>query len=134
MLSAVVVTAVTVMMMSVMVAMSIGIVFKRSPGESLCRRVGRTLHSGVETDSGIGESVLCAHTDSAADQRVNLCCLQESRKSAVTAAVCVNDLLVYDFTVLDIIELELHRVSEMLKDLSIFISYCDFHFEELLCL
>ena len=127
MLGAVIVTTVAVVVMSVMVAMSVGIVFKRSLRESLSGCVSRTLHTCVEFDSGSRESILCAHTDTATNQCINLCRLQESRKSAMTATVCIDDLLVYDLSVLDIIEFESLRMSEMLEDFSAVISNCDFH-------
>ena len=111
MLGAVIVTTVAVVVMSMMVAMSVGIVFKRS----------------------LRESILCAHTDTATNQCINLCRLQESRKSAMTATVCIDDLLVYDLSVLDIIEFELLRMSEMLEDFSAVISNCDFHRAKFLC-
>ena len=127
-----IVSALAIMMMSVVIAAGIGIVFKRSLRKSLCRCVSRPLHTRVKFDPGIRESVLCAHADSAADQRVNLCRLQKSGKRTVTAAVCIHNLLVYNFSILNIIELELLSMSEMLEDFSVFISYCDFHSVKLL--
>ena len=46
---------------------------------------------------------------------------------AVTAAVGGHDLLRDDHAVLHVVELELLRVAEMLKDLSVFVRHCDSH-------
>ena len=53
--------------------------------------------------------------------------LDEQKKRAVTASVRVRNLGRNDLTVLYCVDLKLLGVSEVLKDLSVFISYCNFH-------
>ena len=45
----------------------------------------------------------------------------------MTAAIGINNLFSYDLAILRIIQFELFGMSEMLKNLSIFISNCDSH-------
>ena len=52
---------------------------------------------------------------------------QEACQCAVTAAVGVNDFRMSDFAVRSFIKLELLGVTEMLKNLTVFIGNCNFH-------
>ena len=52
---------------------------------------------------------------------------QEACQCAVTAAVGVNDFRMSDFAVHSFIKLELLGVTEVLKDLTVFIGNCNFH-------
>ena len=70
MLIAVLITAVTVVMMPMMVTMCIRIILQISFGQSLCCIVRRALNSCIKFDSGICERHLCTHTDSSADQNL----------------------------------------------------------------
>ena len=96
-------------------------------GRGLCRRVGRSLNTGVELDPRVSQRHLRAHSNAAADQGVHFCRLQESGQRSVSAAVGIHYLFVYDLTLFHIIQLELFGMSEMLKDLSVFKSNCDSH-------
>ena len=124
----VVMTAIPVfMVMVVVIAMGVRVVSKRSLRERLCRLVRASLHAGVELDADVGQRHLRAHADAAANQRVDLGRLQESRQRAVPASVGINDLLSRDFSVFYIVQLELFRMSEVLKNLSVVISNRDSH-------
>ena len=113
--------------MAVVVAFGIGIILQRTLCQSLCGRIGRTGNPAVELDPRLSQRILCPHADAAADQCVRLRCFQEAGQCAVPAAVGWHDLLRDNYTVLHIVELELLRVTEMLEDLSVFVSYCDSH-------
>ena len=113
--------------MAVVVAFGIGIILQRTLCQSLRGRIGRTGNPAVELDSRLSQRILCPHADAAADQCIRLRCFQEAGQCAVPAAVGWYDLLRDNFTVLHIVELELLRVTEMLEDLSVFVSYCDSH-------
>ena len=52
---------------------------------------------------------------------------QEACQCAVTAAVGVNNFRMDDFAVRNFIKLELFGVTEMLKNLTVFIGNCKFH-------
>ena len=113
--------------MAVVVAFGIGIILQRTLCQSLRGRIGRTGDPAVKLDARFSKCILCAHADAAADQRIHLRCFQETGQRAVTAAVGGHDLLRDDFTILHVIELELLRMTKMLKNLSVFVSYCDSH-------
>ena len=63
----------------------------------------------------------------AAYQHVRLQCRKHACKRTVTGAVCIDYLRLDYFAVLDVVHLEVLGVTEMLKDISVFISYCDSH-------
>ena len=114
-------------MMAVVVASGIGIILQRILCQSLRSCVGRTGNAAVEPDPRLGQRSLCAHADAAADQRIRLRSFQKAGQRPMAAAAGGDDLLCDDLTVLYVIELELLRVSEMLEDLSVFVSDCDSH-------
>ena len=63
-----------------------------------------------------------------ADKYINACRIQETCKSAMSLSVCIYNLGVYNFIILDIIHFKLLCVSKMLKNLSVFVCYCYSHF------
>ena len=127
MLCAVFVPAVPVMMFSVMVTVCIRIELQCSGGKSLCRFICGSLNAGIEPDPRIGQRHLCTHPDSSADECIHSGCLKETGQGTVTAAVRVYDLFSRDLSLFNIKKLELFTMSEMLKNLSFFISDCDPH-------
>ena len=126
MLGTVIMTAIAVMVL-VVITTGVGIIFEVSSRKCLSRLIGRTLNARVELDSRVGERHLRTYADTTADQGVDLCGLKESRQQPVPAAVGVYDLLLDDFFILDIVQLELLRMAEMLENLSVFIGDCDSH-------
>ena len=114
-------------MMAMVVALGVGVILQRSLRQRPGRCIRRAGHAAVEFDPRLGQCVLCAHTDAAADQCIRLRRFQEACQRAVTAAVGGNDLLRDDYAVLHVVELELLSVTEMLEDLSVFVSDCDSH-------
>ena len=114
-------------MMTVVVTLCVGIELQIPLRERQCRCVCGPGHATVERDACFRKCVARAHADAAADQRVRLRCFQETGERAMSAAVRVHDLFADDFAVRHVIELELLRVAEMLKDLSVFIGDCDSH-------
>ena len=114
-------------MMPMVVAPGVGIIFQRSLRKSFCGGICSTLDSGIKCDSRIRKRCLRSHADSSADQRIRFYCLQEARKGTVSASVGINDLLIYDLSAFDVIQLELLGVSEMLEDLPVVICDCYSH-------
>ena len=127
MLTAMFMSAVTVVMMPMMVTMCIRIILQISFGQSLCCIVRRALNSCIKFDSGICERHLCTHTNSSTDQNVCFYCLQKSSKCAVSASIGIYDLLIHDLSTLYVEQLELLCMAEVLEDFSVFIGYCDSH-------
>ena len=127
-LATVMTTIVTLaVMVAVMVASGIGIILKRPLGKGLCRRIGGTGNTAVEANPRLGQRVLRAHANAAADQRVHLRRFQEAGQRAMAAAVGGHNLFGDDLAVRYVVELKLLRMAEMLEDFSILISCCDSH-------
>ena len=93
-----------------------------------------TLDACTDANARLAERLDRARADAAADQHIDLMRLQKFRKRTVTAALCADDLRPLDRMVLDIVELECLRMTEVLKHRAIFIfigdcnSHCIFSF------
>ena len=121
-------TVVTFSVMMVMVvALGIRIIFQRSIRKGFCGGIRRSLNACVKLDPGIRKRCLRTHTNTSADQDVSLNRLQEACKSAMTASVGINDLLIHDLTLINIIQLKLLGMTEVLEDFSVFVCDCDSH-------
>lgn len=105
MFSAVIVSAITIMMLMV-ITMCIRIIFQMALCQSLRCLIGIALNSGIQLDASICQSHLSAHPDASADQSIHLCRLQESCQCAMAAAVGINNLLMDNLSILCIIEWE----------------------------
>ena len=103
-------------MMTVVIAFGGRVILQRAVRQSLRGRVGGTGNAAVKLDVCLGQRVLRAHADAAADQRVHLRRFQEAGQRSVPAAVCGHDLFGDDLPVLYVVELELLRMAEMLKN------------------
>ena len=114
-------------MMAMVVAHSVRIIFQRPVGQGFRGSLRRSLNACVQLYPGIRKRHLSAQPDAAADQGVSLYSLQEACKSSVAAAVGIDDLLLYDPAVFNIIQFELLGMTEVLKDLSVFVCDCDSH-------
>lgn len=76
----------------------------------------------VEADPRIPKGILGARADAAADKGIHSTFLQESRQRPMAVPIGVHDLRGRDLPVGDLIDLELLRMAEVLKDFSVFIS------------
>jgi len=104
-------------------------ILKRA-GEMLCDSlVRRALDAGIDADAGIRERLDRARADAAADERIDFIFLQKAGECAVTAALRADNLRFLNGVLLDVIELECLRVSEMLEHRAVFvfIGDCDSH-------
>ena len=126
MLTAMVMTAVTVMML-MMITPGIRIIIQISLGQSFHCRVRITLDTGIQPDSRIGERHLRSHADTSADQGIGFRIQKEACQGTVPAAVCINDLLRHDLSLFHVIQFKLFRAAEMLEDHAIFICNCYSH-------
>ena len=116
-----------VVVLSVVAAHHIGVIGQRSGSQLLCRLVRVTGYTAIQLDACRCQRRLGAAADAAADQRVHMQRAQNTCKRAVAAAVGIHHLGGHDFAVFHIVDLELLRVAEVLKYLSVFLSNCNSH-------
>ena len=120
------VTSLAVLMVMV-VTVNIGIVAQISVEQCAHRRVSVPADTAVELDARFGQSSLRTAADASANQSVHTVLHQEACQCAMTAAGGVNNFRMDDFAVRNFIKLELFGVTEMLKDLTVFLGNCNFH-------
>ena len=82
----------------------------------------------IKLNARLSQRRLCATANAATDQNIHTILRKKTRQSSMAAAIGRNHLGRCDRSLGYIIDLELFRVSKMLKYLSIFVSYCNFHF------
>ena len=100
---------------AVVAALDLRVVLQAAGQERLHRGIRVAADAAVEPDARRGQRSLRSAANAPADQRVDAALRQESRQRAVPTAVGVHDLGRHDLPVGDIVELELRRVTEMLK-------------------
>ena len=115
------------MLMVVVVALDVRIIAEIVRKIRLDRCIARTADTAEKLNACICESHLSTAADPAADQYRYVLLCEKSRKRAVTATVRIHDRCGNDLAVLYCVDLKLLGVSEMLKDLSVFVSNCNFH-------
>ena len=120
-------------MMVVVVALHVGIVEEIALDQCLHRRIGIAADTAKEADACRCKRHLCAAADTAADQNVGAQALEDGGESAVSLSVGINDRGGDDRAVCYVVDLELLRVTEVLENLSVFVCYCNFHFESPFC-
>ncbi|SFP37593.1 hypothetical protein SAMN05216343_106155 [Oscillibacter sp. PC13] len=116
----------TVMMVMV-VAFGIGITSKVPCNKALYRLVCISCDTAIERNACLGKCHLCATSNAAADQHIDIELGKKARKCAVSASIGVDYLSGENFITFNGINLELLRVTEVLKNFTIAVSYCDFH-------
>jgi len=115
------------MLVFMVVTVNIGIVAQISAEQCVHRCVSVPADTAVELDARFGQSCLRTAADASANQSVHAVLHQETCQCAVTAAVGINNFRMSDFAVRSFIKLELFSVTEMLKNLTVFIGNCNFH-------
>lgn len=113
--------------LAVVVTVDVGVIAQVAGQQRVHRGVGVPAHTAVEADADPGQGDLCAAADAPADQRIHAALHQKAGQRPVAAAVGVHDLRPADLSVGDLIDLKGLGVAKVLKDLSVFISHCDFH-------
>jgi len=114
-------------MMVVVVALDIGVKQQFAGDKIVNRCISGTAHTAVKLDRSSRKSSLGTCADAAADKHVGVKSGENARKSAVTAAVGVNDLGGYYLSVPDIINFKLLGVAKVLEYHTVFISYSNSH-------
>lgn len=125
--TAVISAAVTTILMVMMIAVNLRIIAKCSGKKRLNRIISAACHTAEQLDTRIRQRSLRSAANSAADQRIDSMPEQEARQRTMAAVTGIHHFCCSDLAVLHLIQLKLRRMSKMLIDLPIFISYCDFH-------
>ena len=120
---------VMVVMLTVMIALHMGIEIQLACQESFHSRVSIAGNTAVQLDICCSQSHLSAAADTAADQNLCVQGIQHSGQSAVAAAVGVHDLGRNDLALCHIIDLKLLGVAKVLENFTVFISYRDSHID-----
>ena len=113
--------------MVVVVARYVGIKSKRTAKQCFDCGVRGAADTAVKLDSCLCQCHLCATANAAANKCVNAECRKHSCQCSVTASIGINNFAADYFPALCVINLKLLGVAEVLKNLSVFISYCNFH-------
>ena len=113
--------------MIVMIALYIWIISEVYRQEIFYSLIRLSRDSSVELDSGFFKGALRSRSYSAADQSIHSLRLKEPRQRSVTVSVCSQYLRFTDLSIVYLVYFKLLGMSEMLKYLSILISYCYLH-------
>jgi len=114
-------------LMIVMAAHNVGIEAESSCKISVDSHVSTAVYAAEKLNSCLSKSSLGTASDTAADENINAVHCQEACKSAVTASEGGDDFFSDDFIVGNVVNLELFSVTEMLKNLSVFIGNRNTH-------
>ena len=91
------------------------------------RRVRAAGNTGIQLDARFCKRRARTAADAAADKRIHAVLLQKASQCTVAAAVCGRDLCIFNFAVLNLIDLKRFGMAEMLENQSVLIRYRDFH-------
>ena len=116
----------TVMMVMV-VTFCIGIIRKVPCNKALYCLVCISVDTAIELNPCLCKCHLCAAANAAADQHIYIEPGKKTGKGTVSASVGIDYLCGENFPPFNGINLELLRMTEVLKNFTIAISYCDFH-------
>ena len=119
--------AFTVMILSMMAALDIGIECQLPVHQRLCRGIRTAGDTAVEPDACCRQSHLCTAADTATNQRIRIQCRQNACQCTVAAAVGIHNLGRDDLSILNIINLELLGMAKVLENHTVFIRNCNSH-------
>ena len=116
----------------VVAAAGIGVKEQNAVGESLGSFVCIAGHTAIDSDTGLGKGHPGAAADAAANQCLDVMLSQQICQGAVAAGTGADNDGIHNLTALDGVDLEGCGVTEVLEDVAVFISNCDFHENSLL--
>ena len=119
--------AFAMVVLAVMVALDVGIESQLALCQSLGCCVSTAGNTTVQGNACCCQRHLGTAADAAADQCVCIQCGQHTGQGTVAAAVGIHHLRGYNFSILDIINLELSGMAKVLEDHTVFISYRNSH-------
>ena len=125
--AAVVAAGVSLAVVVVVVAFYVGIKSERAAEQCFNCGIRGTADAAVKLDAGFCKCCLCATADAAAYKSVNAERRKKSCKCSVTAAVGINNFAIDYFPIFSSIDHILFGMTEVLKDLPVFVSYCNFN-------
>ena len=114
-------------MMVMVVAFGIGIISKVPCNKALYRLVSISVDTAIELNACLGKCHLRTAANAAADQHIYIELGKKAGECAMSAAIGIDYLSGKDFIPFNGINLELLRVTEVLKNCTITVRYCDFH-------
>lgn len=120
-------TIVTFLMMVMVITMYIRIISQIACKQCVHRIISTSADTAEKTNACLRKCILCAAADTAADQGIHPMLHQKSSQCTMSASVGINHFCVHNFAVCNLIDLEFCCVSKVLENLSVFISYCNFH-------
>ena len=121
-------TAVMISVTLMATALNVCVIYQTIAEQRLAGCVRIPGNSSEESDARIRQRHLGSAADASADKRIDSHTFQEAGQCAVAAAGGVLHSASCDFSILNIVHLEILTMSEMLKYLSVFVSYRYFHF------
>ena len=113
--------------MLVVAAMHVGVKAEPAAEKRLYRFICAAGNSAIQLYPCFRKSILSAGSYTAADKYVHAECGEHSCESAVSLSVGVCDFFSDNLIVFNVVDFELRGVTEMLKDVSVFVCYCNFH-------
>lgn len=114
-------------MMVVVVALGIRIKIQASTDKGFHCFIRITACTAIQLDASLCQSHLSTAADATANEDVYIQRRKKSGQGTVSAAIGVNNFCIYDLVGFHLVEFELRGMTEMLKDLTVFIGYSDFH-------
>ena len=114
-------------MMVMVVTFGIGLISKVPCDKALYRFVCISVDTAIELNTGLGKCHLCAAANAAADQHIDIELGKKTGERTMSTSVGVDDLSGKNVIPVYGINLKLLRVTEVLKNFTFTISYCDFH-------
>lgn len=120
-------TGVTFAVLTMVIAFNSGVVVQIACQQSLYSCVCAAAYATIQLNACSSQRHLRPAADTAANQNVCLQRGQNTCQSTMTLAVGIHNLGRNNFAVLHIINLKLLSMSEMLKNLAVFIGYCNSH-------
>jgi hypothetical protein len=113
--------------MVMMIAMGAGIVIQFSHQQRFHCVIGIAADTAKQPDTGLGQRILGAATDTAADQHIHFLLSQEIRQGAVAASASLHDPGCQHGRCLHFIDFKCRGMSKMLIDQAVSIGNRNFH-------
>ena len=111
----------------VVIALHIGVEAEGACQQVCNRCIGITAAATVQSNACLSQGHLCTTANTAADQHICFEIIQQTCQCAVAAAIGIHYLRGDDRAVFHFIDFELLGVTEVLEDLTVSVSNCDFH-------
>ncbi len=115
------------MLVIVVVASDVGVIAEITRKQCLDSRVAGAYDTAKQTNACLRESHLRTAANTTADQNISIQTCKDGSKRTMSLSVRVYHSGGNDLSILNVVNLERLGVTEMLKDLFVFISNCNSH-------